>query len=232
MRKNPFVSYYKGNLSEAEIDLLVSIKQNLIRISQDAKLRQYSSQRNRKIKDPVVKGSLIHGVREFNFGILDLILNNGILCAEFLNKTEDGETFFHADFVESNINFIVDWQYALNSAPSKFPRTIFRRIRDFMPSIYSKDQKIALVINRSSTQSWKKEYESKINNIKSRFIKSIPIEYPKEGPNQVSILGGVASTDIHGIIISPKVSPREIVKKFYKYKIYIPLFNSEGAKIF
>ena len=107
-------------------------------------------------------------------------MNNGIVCSEFLGKIEDGETFFHADFIESNKAGIIEWQYSINSAPSTFPRTIFRRLRDFLPSLNTHNQRIALVVNRSSSQSWNSQQESMINNVKSRFIKSIPIPYSEE----------------------------------------------------
>ena len=229
---NPFFNVYPGELSSFEINLLMHIKESLKQKSLDQKLRQISSARNRKIPDPIHSGSLIHGVKIYSSEILSSILDNGILCAEFLGIQEDAETFFHADFIESNKQSILEWQNAINSATGKLPLTVFNRLRAYMPhdSIYA--QSIALIVNSSETQSWKEDYVSRDNNVKSRFIHHFPIKHTNESPNQVSILGGVASTDIYGIIISSKLNRDEVIFVLQSKGMYIPIFNALGDKIY
>ena len=220
---NPFGNVYPYILSEEETGFLLHLKSEIQRKSMDIGLRIWASQRNRTILDPMGAGSLIHGIKQFHPTILSSIIDNGILCAEFLGYVEDGETFFHADFIESNKNSVVEWQEFINRA---------NRFKAYMPYNYKYSQAIALIVNRSSRQSWKEAYESRENNIRSKFINYFPIRYTEEGPNQVSILGGVASYDIYGIILNPNVDVNMIVNFFRTKNFYIPLFNALGQKVY
>lgn len=229
---NPFRNLYPNRLTRDEVTLLNSLKENLIHKSRDLTLRQFSSDRNRNVIDPIHVGSLIHGIKSHPSEILDSILDNGILCAEFLGLIEDSETFFHADFVESNKASTLQWQNALNTATDKLPLSVFERLKSYMPFNSKYSQAIALIVNSNQNQSWKDEYVSRANDIKSRFINYIPINYTLEGPNQVSILGGVDSTDIFGIIINPSIHADEIVNVLNSKNVYIPIFDAVGEKVY
>jgi len=233
--ENPFSKVYPHELTEREIETLIFLKEKIRRMSNDLNLITAASDRNKHIMNPLTYGSLVHGVIRYTPELLKSILNNGVLCSEFLGMKEDGETFFHADFIESNKGSVPEWQNEINNASSKLINgklPIFRRLRNFMASCTANTKIITLIVNRSNSISWTENQESRLNSLKSRFIVSIPIDYTKEGPNQVSILGGVASTDIYGIIISKKVDHQEITLNLNEKEFYIPIFDCNGNKVY
>jgi len=213
-----------------DIDFLSNLLENIVNKSTNQTERKNSKERNKQIVDPISVGAYIHGVRYFSDDIFDSILDKGILCSEYLDRTEDGETFFHADFYISDKPKLLDWQKTLNEVSNQPTQSSdwHSRIKNggFAPVKGRRSYTAALILNPYIAHSWNQEYESRCNNINSKFIKQILLD------EQVSILGGVPSTDIVGMILSDLINPQSIVSALEKRDMYIPIFNTDGIRIY
>jgi hypothetical protein len=217
-------------LTEGDKSKLTKLNNWLSNTSSNQELRRVASLRNKQVVDPIQNGALIHGVRAANIDKLESILDKGILCAEFLGQFEDGETYFHADFVASDKNSLYDWQKTINNAGTNILKDkswhAGFKWHGFAPAYQRKPQAIALIVNPSIAKSWDSKNESTQGDIKNKFINVICSD------KQVSILGGVPSTDIVGMIIPDNFPVKELQKTMEEKGMYIPVFDTQAEKLF
>lgn len=224
-----FQTTFPFELSESEEKELIALYQTIIAESKDRRLLIQRENKNRQgIND--YRGFLIHGVTNFNSKKFKEIFENGVLSGDFLGIEEDGETFFHADFIEIKKPTIIEWQLLINSASGKFGSEFFNfnGVRNYMPSIGNREPKIGIIVDITNIPV---ERISRASRINSKYIINFPLKFTDDsGPNMVSILGGVPTCNFVGIVVNELVNIEEI--KDILGDIYVPIFDVRGNQIY
>jgi len=232
---NPFSTVYPHSLSATQVSDLLARQQALTALSSDTAARAAASRRNAAIDDPITPGTLVHGSRDFTPEKLGQILDQGLLCPEFIGQEEQhDETYFHVDFFETEAASVAELQERLNTAggvrfgPGSDPvKRMYAGMKWYLPWSGSRQPSITLIVNPDvSSQSWQADQVSRPNDIRSPYVALIP------GQNQVSVLGGVASTDIVGIVISPAVNVADVIRELESRGMYIPIYDTDGTLLY
>ena len=216
-------------LTESEEKELIQLYRIIVAQSQDRRLLTQRSYINRQGIDDY-RGYLIHGVSSYDSKKFKGIVENGILSGDFLGIEEDGETFFHADFIKIRTSTISQWQNIINSASGKFGSKYFNfnGLTRYMPRIGDRHPKIAIIVDITNISA---ERISRALKINSKFITHFPLKFTDDsGPNMVSILGGVPTSNFAGVLINDLVNIEEI--KNILADMYIPIFDVRGEQIY
>ena len=225
-----FSDYFPGDLTIEDKELLSGIRKDVQEKSLDPTLREESSKRNKDQKEALKPGYWLHGIRGFKIEILSSILDNGVVCSEFVKGFEDGETFYHADFFENVDLDLANFQKKLSEAKRTFPLSRFAEMKNFLPNSGSR-KSIAIIVRPDGYAADYPKRQSRVGEVNSKFIVSFPIKKLKDQPNQVSFLGGIPSTEITAIVIGAKISLEDIKCELEKRKMYIPIFDIEGSQL-
>jgi len=145
------------------------------------------------------EGTLIHGTSRYDEGMLRNIAKTGILTGQALGKSEDGETYYCADFHR------VDRDVTIEQYNSEFGyndgRCPFGKRTD-------NSWAVAFVIVPNDTNKELLGYDcyregTRESNITKSFINALPLENKDKA---ASILYGVPASCISGIVVGIKIA--------------------------
>ena len=187
----PSKMIFDKELDDEQLEL---VKRQYLKISSIGKMKmdsiQYQLFLDKEGNIILPKDSLIHGTK-FDLNKLKSIKKNGLLAGEFIGRKKDGTNYYCADFyrVPNDIKLTVyDKNFTYND---KLP---FNGCNDSIAFIVKPTSKIGSL-------TYYDLYDSKFDN--NPMVKSI-IER-EEDDNLVSILSGIPSNAISGIILGDKL---------------------------
>lgn len=147
----------------------------------------------------LTKGSIIHGIRSYDENKLDKISGTGILTGQAVGVSEDGETYYCADFhrVSEDIS-ISDYNEGFKINDGRCP---FGKVRADSSS------NVAFVVVPNESNQELLSYDCYRENtmeseITRSFINFMPIDDIEKG---ASILYGVPASCIEGIIVGGEI---------------------------